>query len=105
MVLNLDNGSKVGGCHRFIPSPSSQQREKFSASRNNVPDPALHSNQRVYDLALIHAQEGHILCGRKPAVRGFVIWELSKDVVRVTIASDMPIFGANSAAHVARHVA
>jgi len=40
MVLNLDNGSKVGGCHRFIPSPSSQQREKFSASRNNVPDPS-----------------------------------------------------------------
>ena len=67
--------------------------------------PALHSNQGVYDLALIHAQEGHILCGRKPAVRGFVIWELSKDVVRVTIASDMPIFGANSAAHVAKHVA
>jgi hypothetical protein len=56
---------------RFTRSPSSRQREKFSASRKNVPDPAPHSNQRVYDLALIHAQEGHILCGRKPAVRGF----------------------------------
>jgi hypothetical protein len=61
MVLNLDNGSKVGGCHRFTRSPSSRQREKFSASRENVPDPAPHSSQRVYDLALIHAQEGHIL--------------------------------------------
>src|ERR1700722_20430328 len=30
MVLNLDNGSKVGGYHRFTRSPSSRQREKFS---------------------------------------------------------------------------
>ena len=61
----------MGGCHRFAHWPSSRQWGKFSASRKNLPHPAPHSKQHVFDLAVIRPRQGHILCDRNAAVGGF----------------------------------